>query len=58
MHNLFGERFYSLRQPAWHGLGKVMDAQMGAEQAFDTIGAYLVRRGRARDRGGAKRIGR
>ena len=24
-HNLFGQRFYSLRRPAWHGLGHVLD---------------------------------
>lgn len=42
-HNLFGQRFYSLRRPAWHGLGHVLDEEMGAARAFDRIGAYDVR---------------
>src|SRR4051794_40122386 len=41
-HNLFGERFYSLRRPAWHGLGLVLDEELGAADAFDRIGAYDV----------------
>lgn len=42
-HNLFGDRFYSLRRPAWHGLGNVLDQELGATKAFDLIGAYDVR---------------
>src|SRR4051812_32064266 len=41
-HNLFGDRFFSFRRPAWHGLGQVLDEQLNATQAFDTIGAYDV----------------
>jgi phage/plasmid-like protein (TIGR03299 family) len=41
-HNLFGERFYSMRKPAWHGLGLVLDTEIGAADAFDRIGAYDV----------------
>jgi len=41
-HNLFGERFFSYRKPAWHGLGQVLDEQLSASQAFDLIGAYDV----------------
>jgi phage/plasmid-like protein (TIGR03299 family) len=41
-HNLFGERFFSFRRPAWHGLGQVLDQEMNAAQAFDLIGAYDV----------------
>lgn len=33
-HNLFNERFYSLRRPAWHGLGKVSEVEMGAVEAY------------------------
>src|ERR671939_1878460 len=41
-HNLFGNRFFSYRQPAWHKLGLVLDEALGAEAAFDRIGAYDV----------------
>lgn len=33
MHNLFGERFVGIRQPAWHGLGKVFENPISALQA-------------------------
>lgn len=41
-HNLFGERFYSLRRPAWHVLGYVSQTEMGAAEAFNTISPYSV----------------
>jgi len=41
-HNLFGDRFFSFRTPAWHKLGKVLDQELNAAQAFDLIGAYDV----------------
>jgi len=41
-HNLFGERFYSHREQAWHGLGKVMEKTMTAVEAFNEVGAYDV----------------
>jgi len=41
-HEIFGGRFYSLRQPAWHGLGLVLDEEMGAQDAFSKIGPYDV----------------
>lgn len=41
-HDLFGERFYSYRQPAWHNLGKVMTTEMNATAAFNEVGAYDV----------------
>lgn len=31
--NLFGSRFVGIRQPAWHGLGKVLDNPVPATQA-------------------------
>lgn len=39
--NLFNERFYSLREKAWHGLGYVSDREMGAVEAF-SINPYDV----------------
>ena len=41
-HNLFGERFLSYRRPAWHGLGLVLDEEIGAYDAFTKIGTYEV----------------
>lgn len=41
-HELFGERFLSFRQPAWHGLGQVIDDQIGAVDALEKIGKYEV----------------
>jgi len=42
-HELFGERFFGKqRQPAWHGLGKVMDVPVTAIQAFEDMGAYDI----------------
>lgn len=36
--NLFGNRFASLRQPAWHGLGKVFENEMDLVSAFELAG--------------------
>lgn len=41
--NIFGERFYSLRRKPWHVFGTVSETEMGARDAFTTIGAYDVR---------------
>lgn len=35
---IFGERFASYRQPAWHRLGEVLEKQMSAVQALRKIG--------------------
>jgi len=35
--SLFGERFYGRREPAWHGLGKVMDADLTVSQALEYV---------------------
>jgi len=40
--NLFGERFYSERVPAWHRLGHVSEEETGAVAAFEKIGPYTV----------------
>lgn len=40
--NLFGDRFYSLREPAWHKLGIVAQEPMSAEKALETMGNYRV----------------
>ena len=34
---LFGERFYGRREPAWHGLGVVMDADLTVSQAMEKV---------------------
>lgn len=41
-HNLFNERFYSLREPAWHGLGMVSDEELSAQEAFSRITPYSI----------------
>lgn len=41
-HELFGEKFYSHRQPAWHGLGLVNDEELTASESFEKIGPYDV----------------
>ncbi|MGQ9676859.1 MAG: DUF932 domain-containing protein [Chloroflexota bacterium] len=41
-HEIFGQRFLSYRQPAWHGLGMVLEEQVGAMEAYKRIGAYDV----------------
>lgn len=35
--SLFGERFYGRREPAWHGLGVVMDADLTVSQAMEQV---------------------
>src|SRR3990167_188557 len=42
MHNLFGSRFVSHREPAWHGLGLVFEEEIGAQEAFRRMGPYEV----------------
>lgn len=42
MHNLFGERFYSHREPAWHGLGLVTEDEMTAQDAFNATTPFTV----------------
>lgn len=37
-HNLFGERFLGYRQPAWHGLGKIVDSRLTATEAVTESG--------------------
>lgn len=41
-HNIFNERFYSLRQPAWHGLGTVSEVEKSASEAFNGMNPYIV----------------
>lgn len=40
--NLFGNRFFSLRQPAWHGLGVVTEDEIGAVEAYSRITPFDV----------------
>jgi phage/plasmid-like protein (TIGR03299 family) len=42
MHNLFGNRFYTLRQPAWHSLGVVSQEETNAVDAFNLIHPFTV----------------
>ena len=39
-HNLFGERFVSVRVPAWHKLGRVLEEPVSATQAWNLAGPY------------------
>lgn len=41
-HNLFSERFYSLRTPAWHGLGQVGQEEQTATEIFNGMSPYIV----------------
>jgi hypothetical protein len=41
-HNIFNERFYSLRQPAWHGLGTIGEAEQTATEIFNAMQPYIV----------------
>ena len=41
-HNIFNERFYSLRQPAWHGLGTIGENEQTATEIFNTMSPYIV----------------
>lgn len=38
MHNIFNERFISLRVPAWHHLGEVHADEIGARESLQRIG--------------------
>lgn len=38
--NIFGNRFFGHREPAWHGLGYVTDNDMKADEVLDVIGRY------------------
>lgn len=38
--NIFGNRFYGHREPAWHGLGYVTDNDMTANEVLDIVGRY------------------
>lgn len=40
--NIFGNRFVSHREPAWHKLGYVFEEAVSANKAFDTAGRYKV----------------
>jgi phage/plasmid-like protein (TIGR03299 family) len=41
-HNIFNERFYSLRQPAWHGLGTIGQEEQTATEIFNGMTPYIV----------------
>ena len=41
-HNVYKEKFLSLRQPAWHRLGEVIEEQIGAVEALNRLGTYKV----------------
>lgn len=41
-HQIFNERFYSLRMPAWHGLGTVSEEEKSAVEVFSSINPYIV----------------
>ncbi len=41
-HNLLDNKFYSHRQPAWHGLGHVLEHPLTADEAFKLVGPYRV----------------
>jgi phage/plasmid-like protein (TIGR03299 family) len=36
--NIFGERFFGHREPAWHGLGTVLDEELSVSAAFTKVG--------------------
>lgn len=36
--NIFGERFFGHREPAWHGLGTVLNEELSVSQAFEKVG--------------------
>ena len=41
-HDIFGERFVSYRQPAWHGLGSIVQDLTTANEALDLMGEVRV----------------
>ena len=42
MHNIFNNRFYSLREIPWHRLGVVSDVEESAVSAFNRMTPYIV----------------
>ena len=40
--NLFNNRFYGNREPAWHGLGVVSDTDRNAQEALSILGSYFI----------------
>jgi len=42
MDGIYGNRFYSLREPAWHGLGHVSQTEIGAVEALNVAGDYNI----------------
>lgn len=42
-HNLYNNKaFLSLRVPAWHKLGQVIEEEIGANEAFQKIGPFIL----------------
>jgi hypothetical protein len=41
-HDIFGDRFISYRQPAWHGLGQIVQDALTAEEALEKMGQVYV----------------
>jgi hypothetical protein len=41
-HNLFNERFFSLREKPWHSLGTVSEVERSAVEIFNMITPYVV----------------
>ena len=41
-HEIFGERFFGRRVPAWHRIGTVLDQGLSARAALDLVGEYWV----------------
>jgi phage/plasmid-like protein (TIGR03299 family) len=40
---IFGERFFGHKMPAWHRKGIVLDENKSAQEAYELMGAYTVR---------------
>lgn len=40
--NIFSERFYGHREPAWHGLGVVNDKKQGAVETYSMLTPYTL----------------
>lgn len=41
-HNIHNEKFISLRQPAWHGLGQVINEEIGGVEAGEKLGLPII----------------
>lgn len=41
-HGIYGDRFYSFRQPAWHGIRPPFETPHTAVEALEAIGSYDV----------------